>query len=251
MIFNIYNILFNYFFYIFIIRKTFSAKQKIIKWSYIDCSIFINDLDIICSNFSEDLNGENICQDWTLYNQSNIIYFPEECANKTYTIKEPKKNFINPIQKHFNISIANNYIIPKSYRSNANKFNKVNNCMKAYTKIVKECSLEEDIENCKGVKKKLNISNFCISTILGAIDIFQARVESLINESESKLFHEVSMMIPKKISKEKKEVKIFQSLEPPNEKKLNIFTDNESKKDCVEYGLKSFNEEILVCLKYE
>ena len=251
MIFDIYNILFNYVFYIFIIRKTFSAKQKTIKWSYTDCNIFINDLDIICTNYSEDLNGENLCQDWTLYNQSNIIYLPEECANKTYTIDEPKKNFINPIQKIFNITISNNYIIPKKYRSNANKFNNVNNCMKVYSEIIKECSLQEDIESCKGVKKKLNISNFCISTILRAIDAFQIKVESLINQSEAKLFQEVNMIMPKEVSKEKKEVKIFQNLEPPNEKKLHIFTENESKKDCVEYGLKSLNEEILVCLKYE
>ena len=251
MIFDICNILFTYIFYVFVIRKTFSENLKIMKWSYMDCNAFINDIDIICTNFSEDLNGANICHDWTIYNQSNIIYLPEECANKTYTIEESTNNFINPIQKKFNITITNNYIIPKIYTLNSNKYNNVNNCMKVYTKISKECSLEEDYENCKRIKKKLKISDFCINIILGLIEVFQNKVESLINQSETKLLQEVRMIMPKKISKEKKEDKIFHNLEHLNNNKLNFFNDNDPKKDCVEYGLKSFNEEILVCLKYE
>ena len=233
MIFGIYNIFFIYILYVFIIRKTFSAKQKIIKWSYMDCNIFINDLNIICTNLSEDLNGTNICHDWSIYNQSNIIYLPEECANKTYTIEEPKKNFINPIKNNFNITIANNYIIPKKYISNSNKYSNVNICIKIYTNILKECPFEEDFENCKKLKNKLNITDFCINTILGIIDVFQNKVKSLIKQ------------------KYKKEAKILQNQEPLNDKKLNNFGDNEPKKDCVEYGLKSNSEEILVCLKYE
>ena len=226
MIFDICNILFAYIFYVHIIRKTFSAKQNNVKWSYMGCNIFINDLDIICSNFSEDLNGTNICHDWSIYNQSNIIYLPEECANKTYIIEQPPKNF--------NITITNNYIFPKKYRANSHKYINANICIKVYTKILEECSLEEDFENCKKVKNKLNITDFCINTILGIIDAFQNRIESLINH------------------KEKKEAKNFQNHEPLNDKKLNNFISiKEPKKDCVEYGLKSINEEILVCLKYE
>ena len=225
MIFDICNILFIYVFYVFIIRKTFSAEQTKNKWNYIDCNIFINDLDIVCSNFSEDLNGANICHDWSIFNQSNIIYLPEECANKIYTIEEPQKNF--------NIIIANNYIIPKKYRSNSNKYTNVNTCIKVYNTILKGCSLEEDFENCKIVKNKLNITDFCVNTILGIIEAFQNRVESIINQ------------------KYKKEVKFLQNLGPLNDKKLNNFNDYEPKKDCIEYGLKSISEEILVCLKYE
>jgi len=230
MIFDICYNLFTYVFYVFIIRKTFSAKQKIIKWDYNDCYIYINDLDIICSNFSEVLNGANICNDWGIYNQSNIVYIPEECVNKTYTVETPT-NY--PTQKNFNIAITYNYVIPKKYRTNSNKYTNIIICMKAYTKILKECPLEEDFENCKKVKNKLNISDFCINTILGMIEVFQNRIESLVNE------------------KDKKEVKIFQNQKPLNDKKLNDFNDNEPKKDCVEYGLKSIDEEILVCLKYE
>ena len=251
MIFNIYNILFTYVFYMFIIRKTFSAKQKKMKWNYIDCNIYINDLDIMCKNFSYDLYGINICHDWTIYNQSNIIYLPEECANKTYTIEKPTNNFINPIQKNFNITITNNYIIPKKYASNTNKYNNVNNCMKICTKIVEELSFEENYKVSKKLRKKLNITDFCINILLEVIEVFQNRVEFLINQSGTKLFQEVNMIMPKAISKEKKEVKNFQNLEPLNEKYLNIVSDNEPKKDCIEYGLKSINEEILVCLKYE
>ena len=251
MIFNIYNILFNYVFYMFIIRKIFSAKQKIIKWNYVDCNIFINDLDIICTKFSEDLHGTNICHDWTLYNQSNIIYLPEECANKTYTIEKPTNNFINPIQKNFNITITNNYIIPQNYASNTNKYNNVNNCMKICTKIIEEFPFEEDYKDIKKVRKKLNLTDFCINTILGVIEVFQNRVEFLINQSGTNLFQDVNMIMPKTISKEKKEVKNFHNLEPLNDKDLHIFSDNEPKKDCIEYGLKSISEEILVCLKYE
>jgi len=226
MIFDICNILFAYIFYVHIIRKTFSAKQNIIKWSYMDCNIFINDLDIICSNFSEDLNGTNICHDWSIYNQSNIIYLPEECANKAYIIEQPPKNF--------NITITNNYIFPKKYRANSHKYINANICIKVYTKILEECSLEDDFENCKKVKNKLKITDFCINTILGIIDAFQNRIESLINH------------------KGKKEAKNFQNHEPLNDKKLNnIISIKEPKKDCVEYGLKSISEEILVCLKYE
>ena len=32
-----------------------------------------------------------------VYNQSKIIYLPEECVNKAYTIEEPKNNFIDSI----------------------------------------------------------------------------------------------------------------------------------------------------------
>lgn len=86
---------------------------------------------------------------------------------------------------------------------------------------------------------------------MGLIEVFQNKVESLINQSETKLLQEVRMIMPKTISKEKKEDKIFHNLEHLNDNKLNFFNDNDPKKDCVEYGLKSFNEEILVCLKYE
>jgi hypothetical protein len=103
----------------------------------------------MCKNFSYDLYGINICHDWTIYNQSNIIYLPEECANKTYTIEKPTNNFINPIQKNFNITITNNYIIPKKYASNTNKYNNVNNCMKICTKIVEELSFEENYKVSK------------------------------------------------------------------------------------------------------
>ena len=225
MIFDICNILFAYIFYVLIIRKAFCAKQKNIKWSYMDCNIFINDLDIICTNFSEGINGINICHEWSIYNQSNIIYLPEECVNKAYTIDVPPKNF--------NITIANDYIIPKKYRSNSNKYTNVNICITIFTKILKECTLEEDFENCKKVIKKLNISDFCIKTILGIIEVFQNRVESLIN------------------NRGKKEAKNFENQEPLNDKKLNNVSINEPKKDCVEYGLKSINEVILVYLKYE
>lgn len=80
--------------------------------------------------------------------------------------------------------------------------------MKVYTKISKECSLEEDYENCKRIKK-LKISDFCINIILGLIEVFQNKVESLINQSETKLLQEVRMIMPKTISKEKKRTKFF------------------------------------------
>ena len=233
MVFDICNILFAYVFYMFIIRKTFSAKQKRIKWNYNDCNIFINNLDIICTNFSKVVNGANICHDWSIYNQSNIIYLPEECSNKTNTIEESMNKFINPIQKNFNIAIANNYIIPKKYRSNSNKYTNISICMKAYTKISKECSFEEGLEKCKKMKKSLNITDFCLNIILGMVDEFQNRLETLINQEG------------------KKEVKTLKNLEPLNDKKLNDFSDNEPRKDCVEYGLKSNSEDILICLKYE
>ena len=251
MIFDKCKILFTYVFYVFIIRKTFSTKSTIVKWSYVNCKAFINDLNIMCINFSEDLNETNICHDWTIYNQSNIIYLPEECANKTYTIEEATNIFSNPIQKNFNITITSNYIIPKKYTSNANKYKNVNNCIKFYTRIVKECSIEENYENCKRVKKKLNITEFCINIILEIIETFQDRVKSLINKSEAELLQEDSILMPKSISKEKKEVRISKNLEPLNDKNLNIFNQNEPKKDCVEYGLKSISEDILICLKYE
>jgi len=226
------NVLFVYIFYVYIISKTFSAKQKKIKLNYTECNIYINNLDIICTNFSEDLCGTKICHDWSIYNQSNIIYLPEECSNKTYTIGEPINKFINPIQKYFNIIITNNYIIPSKYKSNSSKYNNVNICMKAYTKISKECSLEEeDSENCKKIQKNLKISDFCKNVVLGMIDEFQNWLEFLANQ------------------KEKKEAITFQNQESLNDKQLNSFSDNEPRKDCVEYGLKS-NEE-LVCLKYE
>lgn len=255
MIFDIYNILFSYIFCVFVIRKAFSSKQKLIKWSYNDCNIYINYLDIICTNYSGNLNGTNICQDWTIFNQSNIIYLPEECAHKTYSIASTN-NSTKMIQNNFNITITNNYIYPKKYTTNDNKYNRVKKCMKVYTTIVKECTLEEDIENCKKVKQKLNISDFCINLILDIIEEFQNKVESLLNinennQSESKIFQEVNMVLPGKISKEKKEVSKFQNLEHLNGKTLNIINDNKPKKDCVEYGLKSISEEILVCLKYE
>ena len=231
MIFDFGNILFVYIFYVFIIRKTFSSKQKIIKLSYMECNFYINNLDIVCTNFSEDLYGTRICLDWRIYNQSNIIFLPEECSNKTYTIEEPINKFINPIQKNFNIIITNNYIIPKKYRSNSNKYNKVSICMKAYSKISKECSLEEDSENCKKMQKNLKISDFCKNTVLEMIDEFQNWLESFVNR------------------KKKKEAIFLENQESLNDKELNIFGDNEPRKDCVEYGLKS-NEEI-VCLKYE
>ncbi len=61
-----------------------------------------------------------------------------------------------------------------------------------------------------------------------------------------------------KKTKTHKKKKYFETEEKRNMNRIEDYDDNElenyynnSKKDCVEYGLKSLDENILVCTKYE
>ena len=57
-----------------------------VAWNYEKCSIYINNLDIICIKIKKDDNGAIYCDDWEINNISILFIIPEECFNKVYNL---------------------------------------------------------------------------------------------------------------------------------------------------------------------
>ena len=252
-----------------------------VTWNYEKCSIYINNLDIICIKIKKDDNGAIYCDDWEINNISILFIIPEECFNKVYNLDLLVENY-NILEKiNFNLYIDKEKII--RYKNEELKLFKsrkedIKQCWKTFKQYKKECVIGIDEKNNEIIKcnRRMNISIFCYCLLPDLISFLENNtkmIKNIYNNKKNKsdlidyYLNNIKIENIKDIMqyfyeyKNNEEKSYFPNTNKYNENGyINKFDDydNEledyylkSKKDCVEYGLKSLKEDIIICTKYE
>lgn len=246
------------------ITKKKDGSEQCQKWNYKNTSS-VNILPIECYNKKYNLN-------LVLYNTNPPV------KKKLYiNLKNIEKTMVIDIKNQ------NNYNF-----QNEDDYSTITKCLNDFTKYELNCILnkpveEKKIKKCNAFKEKSIKSKLCINLIQN----FETNVESYIEENFSQLeLKDIDIEIDINLKnfvknniednfkndffieeednninnidfeEQKEEVKSYFNI--ANKKKYNDDNDNElenyykkSRKDCVEYGLKSLKEDIIVCTKYE
>ena len=253
-------------------------------WNYHSCKRYLNTLNITCTKYHSN-EVINICEKWQTNNITGVANIPEECQNKKYVLTLSIKKSNQTIKKDIILFLKKQDYSKENIKSDEIKKieKEVGCCLKIFDKFDQIISYDfNENELNKNVikewKKKLNISNFCIEIIITTITNLEKNIDSIINDenySEEELYkinfgsNEYVNNIMKinyqnyqkngeKKTKTHKKKKYFETDKKRNMNRIEDYDDNElenyynnSKKDCVEYGLKSLDENIIVCTKYE
>ena len=251
-----------------------------VAWNYEKCSIYINNLDIICIKIKKDDNGVIYCDDWEINNISILFIIPDECFNKIYNLDLLVENY-NILEKiNFNLYIDKEKIIKyknEELKLFKNKKEDIKQCLKIFKKKKKECDFNLDEKENEIIKcnKKINISVFCYSLVPDLISFLENNVKMIKNINNNKnnkseiIDYYLNNIKIENIENIMKYIYEYNNNEDksyfPKENRynengyINKFDDydNEledyylkSQKDCIDYGLKSLKEDIVICTKY-
>ena len=258
------------------------------KWSSIKCKDYLNSLDIICTKIIKNENGTDFCDKWKANNTFDILSIPNECENKKYKLKllvnnSKKLDLIIFLQKD-NLNNFSKEEVDNLLKQKDN----IEKCLDIFQKYQKKCQFtKNDIKKekeCNDFKNKEFIK-FCfelkfnldknINNIIeksntnNTKEIKTNNFEKKINSKKhlNNLLEENKDIINKKVIKNNEEKKIYKDVYEQNiksekryfegeNKNKDNFDDlekgfSENKKDCVEYGLKSLEEDIIIRTKYE
>ena len=243
--------------------------------NYNRCSKYLNDLYKYCSKYEIDKNGFNnfIKLDNNFHIFNNI---PIECLN---LIKNNSNIFID-LNKSENYN-NNINLMDENLNLNDNQLNKdtINQCMNFYKQFEQKCNYEKKNHNkekiCHNWLTKQRVSKFCYYAFFDLMNNFENEAFNLVKNNVLNIkdlsMKNVFYIYLNNLRKENIE-KIIKSMKEDEEgKNNNLFEDtiyqgeNDDeddddennlfieylKKDCVEYGLKSSNENLIVCTKYE
>jgi len=124
-------------------------------WNYEKCSLYINNLDIICIKIKKNDNDVKYCDDWEINNISILFIIPEECFNKVYNLDLLVENY-NILEKiNLNLFIDKEKIIKyknEELKLFKNKKEDIKQCVKTLNEYNKECEFNID-------EKKNEITN--------------------------------------------------------------------------------------------
>ena len=226
----------------------------------------INDLYKYCSKYAIDENGFNSCikldKNFHIYN--NI---PKDCYK---VIDNDSNNFVD-LNKQNNY--INNYNLMNVNLDNY-KLDKeqINQCLIFYKQFEQKCNYEKNNKEktCNNWLRKQKISKFCYYAIFDIMNNFEIEVFNLVKYNglniEDIKMNDIIYSYLNNLKKENIEKIIKIMKEDEAAKNNNLFEETENddevdeeenlfikylKKDCVEYGLKSSSENIIVCTKYE
>ena len=249
-LFNVKSILSYLFLFYYLLKSIICNNNEI---TDIECIDYLKTFEIICTNITKTSNGKNICNNWYDKNTSNIIYIPDKCKNKNYELNLLYDNLNKTTRIKGIININKNFIVNlKEIKNNVyiNKKAEINRCLVDYSKFQEKCLIYSNSEilnlECAKLKKNLNISLSCTKLVLSTIDNSEKKIKSLIQKNDN-------ILLPIK----NKEKFTYFDLDENNDQNIKFIeqeNDIELKnngKDCVEYGLKSIDNDIIVCLKYE
>ncbi len=275
--------------YIFhLIIRTFCFEEQD-QWTYSQCKNYLNDLDIFCYKIIKKNDGTEFCQKWNYINISSAIFLPIECYNKNYNLNLIIQNTNPPVKKKLNMKLENEentFFFDMDQNTfqllSDNYYPEMQKCMNDFAKYEEECGLNKPLD--ENEKKKCNEfweKHFNTPMCFNLIKQFESKIEPFINEKLSQFYenNEIDFDLSDQqknidyyidcfygdkiednnyIDYEEENVEEKRYFSNVNKKKNNDDEDNElennyknSGKDCVEYGLKSLKEEILVCTKYE
>ena len=264
--------------YLLQIKIILSQKNS---WTYIKCKNYLNNLDIICTKITDN-QIFSICEDWKTKEPLSINNIPKNCLNKIYILsliinEENTSSKVNCI-----VNIKEQKIMGKEFKNNNKHLYHIDedimkclNFFENFEEIFTSIMNDYDGKKMKynDLKKKLNVSSFCIDLSLNLINQLENHVENkpLKNNTKSpKKEYDYNNYLNNKIyncikqnevNDEDKYIsgndnmKYFEVNERGENNQGINNNDNElqssqySSKDCVEYGLK--NEEYIICTKYE
>ena len=163
-------------------------------WNYEKCSLYINNLDIICIKIKMDDNDVKYCDDWEINNISIIFIIPEECFDKVYNLDLLVENY-NILEKiNFNLYIDKEKII--RYKNEELKLFKsrkedIKQCWKTFKEYKKECVIGIDEENNEIIKcnRRMNISIFCYCLLPDLISFLENNskmIKNIYNNKKNK-----------------------------------------------------------------
>ena len=245
-------------------------------WSYKRCKKYLDEkLDLVCIKYTEKYIGNNtrICDKWIANNLFTLTNIPDECQNKKYNL-----NRLVDVDVHEQIKIILPFYLNRKFISILRK-KSLYNITKSNNEI-EECFkiLEKHFTIFNKNKKKYIMSNFCIDILhklLNNFNHFRKNDNSNIEQMDINIYYRYEKFkrnlksqnnnnIKNNNSKDETVIKNNNPKEQKTEEGKSYFNiinkdeDNElenyyinSRKDCVEYGLKSFNEDIIICTKYE
>ena len=232
-------------------------------WTHSQCSDYLNNLDISCDKIIKNENGDEICENLK-YPDINA---PIECFNKIYKLQVTVNDSNKPNKRPIVLFMKYN---DKSKESNKNEENldlnkKVEGCLKNYIIYSQKCLNEKYYENeeyCKELEKIKDL-NFCKSTVDEITKKLRDKIKFEFKDELSVDFSSVNFQfdndnnyypfeIDYEVFEKKVEDKdyIGNNQNEEHENELDEYNNN-SGKDCIEYGLTSLKDNIIVCTKYE
>ena len=241
---------------IFVILLIYTMCQKI-PWNHSECLNYLNSLDIICNKIIKIDNGKELCEE---YEFPLKIDLPIECNNKKYKLNAKIKGSNPPIKKSLDILInfENFYFDLKEYTKNHSYF------IKSMEKCIKNspfCNALDDV--FKYFEVQLNSKfkgddpkyfkdfkfNYFINEILYLFGESNDNniIQNIINEKIDKKINSLNFQ---ETEDEKSYFNKGNNKNKEYENELEEYYNN-SRRDCVEYGLKSLEENIIICTKYE
>ncbi len=265
------NTIIKYMFFVQLIIRTFCFDEK---WTYSRCKNYLNDLDIICYKIIENKDGTEICKKWNYINISSSIYLPNECYNNNYNLNIIVHNTNPPMKKKLIMNLENeNEENISTFEASINDYPEVKRCIKNFYIYKKNCILNKEFgknKKCKELREYSFNSPICIKMFKH----FGINIETLNDEILS-YFDFTSLEFDcDSNSQIDNYIEIFEDDNYIDFEETNCEEKNDSKngkiknknddgdeefekyyknsgKDCVEYGLKSLKEDIIVCTKYE
>ena len=253
--------------------KKVNCKNK--SWSYQKCKNILNNLDITCKNISKEKDGNYICKEWEINYLLDYFLIPEECTNKKYLLNFIVKNSNPPVNKKLYFYLGNNFEFQNKFiNKNIDKNDKKKMCLKIFEDLEKISNINITDENNINIKEY--ITNYCNNLLniennppFKNIEIMNNLKNKVVNKFiiktinkniENKDNNQVIKNIKNKIENDEyeeekeneEEVKSYFNSMKKNEEDIDNFNGHSKNgKDCIEYGLKSIKEDIIVCTKYE
>ena len=231
------------------------------RWTLSQCSDYLNSLDFSCDRLIKNENGGEICENL----KYPTLNAPKECFNKIYTLPVTINDSDKPIKRSIVLFLKYE---DKSKELNKNEEildlnNKAEECLKNHIIYNQKCLNEKYYENeeyCKELKKIKDL-NFCKSAVDEIAKKLPDKIQFELKDEFSMdfvnfQFDNDNNYYPFKINYEDFEEKvedkdcIGNNKNEDQENELDEYSNN-SGKDCIEYGLTSLKDNILVCTKYE
>ena len=243
------------------------------------CNEYINNLDIICKTTKKNEKGIEYCHEWEINNNYIIFIIPEKCYNIMYNLDLLVDNYDKLEKKKLNLYMDKERFIEyknKELEVFKNKKEDIKKCFKNFNEYQKKIySLKSNVYNEH--KRNYKISVLCYYTMIDIFDYIEKNINLIqknnnnkemdANETIDYYFKNINIKNFEKIMKDIYEYNNNEKInynDKPNINSKNGYFDNyndnyneleyydlKSKKDCIEYGLKSLKEDNIICTKYE
>ena len=255
---------------LFCLLKLILNKKN--SWTYLQCKNYLKNLDIICL---KKIDNEifSFCEYWKIKDPSTLTNIPKNCLNKKYILPLLiNNNGGNPFKVDCVLILEEKNISNMEYHNNKKQIDKdIMKCLNFFENFEEIISLDindYDGENKKVIdlKKRIDLSSFCIDFSLNIINQLEDHIHTKpltkITKDSKIDFNDYNDYLYNKIynyiilnedddeqTQDKENVQYLESKKNIQHNDNELTINQNSIKDCVEYGLK--NEQYLVCTKYE